>query len=229
MKTKLLSGAGLAILGVAVASLSAQTQTSTSTTTNYIETSKLIGTKVRSNDGDVGTIKDVVLDNNGCMAYTVLSTGGGGGSRTTSTTKTVAVPWSVYDTTSFSPESRILTARVDRQRIYNAPVFDYAHVREYSTNPGYISQVYSYYGVSPSAGVGVGVSTGANTTTNTATTGYNASANTAASPNANTATSPNANTAGSPATATSPASGYSTEAARNASPGTSPAANASPA
>src|SRR3954462_464460 len=125
MKTPILSGAGVAILGLAAASLSAQTQTTTSTSTNYIETSKLIGTRVRSSDGDVGTIKDVVLDNNGCMAYTVLATSGGGGggsSRTTSTTtKTVAVPWSVYDTTSFSPESRVLTARVERQRIYSAP------------------------------------------------------------------------------------------------------------
>src|SRR3954464_12266357 len=144
MKKLTLSGAVAAILGLVVSAVFAQTQTTTSTTTNYIQTSKLIGTKVRSTDGEVGTIKDVVLDNNGCMAYTVLSTGGGGGgtSRTasTTTTRTVAVPWSVYDTTSFSPESRVLSVRVDRQRIYGAPVFDYAHVREYSNNPGYISQ-----------------------------------------------------------------------------------------
>src|ERR1700750_3367817 len=104
MKTKTLTGAAVVILGLAMGSLFAQTQTtSTTTTTNYIETSKLVGTKVRSTDGDVGTIKDGVLDNNGCMAYTVLSTGGGGGGRTTTstTTKTVAVPWTVYDTTSF--------------------------------------------------------------------------------------------------------------------------------
>src|ERR1041385_8635717 len=99
MKTKLLSGVGLAILGLAVASLSAQTQTTTSTTSNYIETSKLIGTKVKVAQGEeIGTVKDVVLDNNGCMAYTVVQTGGGGGTRTASTTtKTVAVPWTVYD------------------------------------------------------------------------------------------------------------------------------------
>src|SRR5256714_9043811 len=159
MKTTILSGAVVAILGVAAASLSAQTQTTTSnTTTNYIETSKLIGTKVRSGDGDVGTIKDVVLDQNGCMAYTVLATGGGGGgkTRTTSTTtKTAAVPWTVYDTTSLSPDARVLTTRVDRERLYSAPAFDYAHIREYS-NPTYINQVYSYYGVSAPTGVGVG-------------------------------------------------------------------------
>src|SRR5690242_17648465 len=111
MKTLVLSAAAVAFLGLAIAPLPAQTQTTTSTTTNYIETSKLIGTKVRSNDGDVGTIKDVVLDQNGCMAYTVLATGGGGGKSrtTTTTTKTVAVPWTVYDTSSFSPDSRVLS------------------------------------------------------------------------------------------------------------------------
>src|SRR5689334_6995088 len=147
MKTKTVTGAAVAILGLAMGSLFGQTQTTSSTTTNYIETSKLVGTKVRSTDGDVGTIKDVVLDNNGCMAYTVLSTGGaGGGRRTTSTTtKTVAVPWTVYDTTSFNPETRVLTTRVERERIYSAPVFDYARIREYST-PAYINQVNSYYG-----------------------------------------------------------------------------------
>src|SRR4051812_306546 len=186
MKKSILSGAAVAIMGLAIGSLSAQTQsTTTSTTTNYIETSKLIGTKVRSTDGEVGTIKDGVLDNNGCMAYTVLSTGGGGGgtsrSASTTTTRTVGGPWSGYDTTSFSPESRVLSVRVDRQRIYGAPVFDYAHVREYSNNPGYISQVNSYYGVGASGGVGVGVGVG---------TGYNA--NTTSTTGTNTTTGSNA-------------------------------------
>src|SRR5947209_6991455 len=100
MKTTLLCGAALAILGVAAVPMSAQTQSTTSTTTTYIQASKLIGTKVKGSEGDeVGEIKDVVLDQNGCMAYTVLSTSGGGGGRvagSSSSVKTVAVPWSVY-------------------------------------------------------------------------------------------------------------------------------------
>jgi tetrahydromethanopterin S-methyltransferase subunit D len=51
---------------------------------------------------------------------------------------------------------------VDRERIYNAPVFDYARIDEYS-RPDYITNVYSYYGVSQGA-VGAGVS-GTSTTT----------------------------------------------------------------
>ena len=78
------------------ASIQAQTQTTTSnTTTNYVPTTKIVGMRVRGSNGEeIGTIKDVVLDRDtGCMAYTVLSTGGGGNARVTETTRTVAVPW----------------------------------------------------------------------------------------------------------------------------------------
>src|SRR3982750_4420137 len=99
MKTSLLCGAILGVLGLAIAPTDAQTQsTSTTTSTSYVEGSKIIGTTVKSSAGEsVGTIKDIVLDQStGCLAYTVLSTGGGGGSRVSSGSKMVAVPWSVY-------------------------------------------------------------------------------------------------------------------------------------
>lgn len=59
-----------------------------------MQTSKIIGTKVKTAKGEeVGVVKDVVLDrSNGCMAYTVLSAGGGG-ARVTGQGKLVAVPW----------------------------------------------------------------------------------------------------------------------------------------
>src|SRR3954467_29648 len=111
MKKSILFGAALAAVGLALVPANAQTQ-STSTTTSsssggYIQSSKIIGSKIRSSDGsEVGVIKDVVLDReSGCMAYTVLETAGdgsnvaggssGGSSRTTTTTtthKTVAMP-----------------------------------------------------------------------------------------------------------------------------------------
>src|ERR1700737_812292 len=104
MKTSLLCRAALAILGLAAAPLLAQAQTtatSSSTSSSYVQTSKMIGTKVKTAQGEeVGVVKDVVLDrSNGCMAYTLLSTGGTS-SRVTGTSKMVAVPWSVYSTTS---------------------------------------------------------------------------------------------------------------------------------
>jgi len=138
MKTLFLPGVMTAILGLAVASTSAQTQSS-STSTTYVQTSKLVGTKVKSSQGEeIGTIKDVVIDRNtGCMAYTVLSTAGG--TRVSGGGKLVAVPWAVYSPTA---EVSALTVTIDRDRIYNAPVFDYSRIDEYSeaiTFPGSIA------------------------------------------------------------------------------------------
>src|SRR5215203_2345422 len=100
MKTKSLLGVALAAAGLAISPANAQTQSTTTTQTStgeYIQSSKIIGSKIRSADGsEVGVIKDVVLDKqSGCMAYTVLETSGGGGTTSTTTTsrRTVAMPW----------------------------------------------------------------------------------------------------------------------------------------
>src|SRR6476659_6920220 len=206
----------MAILGLAVASTFAQTQSTTSSSTTYIQTSKLVGKKVKSSQGDeIGVVKDVVLDGNGCMAYTVLSTGGGGGTQVRGSGKMVAVPWAVY---SPSSDPNVLTVTVDRDRIYNAPVFDYARIEEYS-RPDYITNVYSCYGVSGGAPVGVGVSGGTSTTTSGTSTTPGATTTTGAATGANTTTG----------AAASPAAGVSAEespAGRRAHPGAAAAAGA---
>ena len=173
-------------LGFAIATTQGQTQSST--TTSYVQTSKIVGMKVKDSSGqEVGVVKDVVLDRNtGCMAYTVLSTGTG--PRVSAGAKTVAVPWTVYTTTS---DPSVMTVRVERDRVFNAPAFDYARIDEYSSS-GYINNIYSYYGVTPGVGVGVG----ANTTTGTTTTGTYG---------AQTGVAGQATTAGSPGAAASPA------------------------
>jgi sporulation protein YlmC with PRC-barrel domain len=139
MKTLCLFGVMLAVLGAVIASTSAQTENTT------VQVSKLVGTKVKSAQGEeIGVVKDVVIDrNSGCMAYTVLSAGGGG-ARAAGGGKLVAVPWPVYSPTS---DASALIVTVDRERIYTAPVFDYARIDEYSRGD-YITNVYSYYGVS---------------------------------------------------------------------------------
>src|SRR5881396_2332586 len=191
MKTLLSLGAMVAVLGLAMASTFAQTQSTTSSSTTYHQASKIVGTKVKSSQGEeIGVIKDVVLDRNtGCMAYTVLSAGGAGAG---AGGKMVAVPWAVYSPTSSVCE---LTVTVDRERIYNAPAFDYARIEEYS-RPEYITNVYRYYGVSAGA-VGAGVS-GSTTTTGTTSTGATGGAATTAG----TTASPGG--AGSPAATSSP-------------------------
>jgi sporulation protein YlmC with PRC-barrel domain len=198
MKTSTLLVATL--LGFAIANTQAQTQSSTTTT--YVQTSKIVGMKVKDSSGqEVGVVKDVVLDRNtGCMAYTVLSTGGTG-TRVSGGAKTVAVPWTVYTTTS---DPSVMVVRVERDRVYNAPAFDYARIDEYSTS-GYINNVYSYYGVAPGVGVGVGVS--GTTTTGTVGTqtgvagqvGATASPGMTASPAATAMASPTTTVATSPA------------------------------
>src|SRR5438876_4740068 len=209
MKTLLSLGAMVAVLGLAMASTFAQTQSTTSSSTTYVQTSKLVGTKVKSSQGEeIGVVKDVVLDRNtGCMAYTVLSTGGGG-ARVSRGGKMVAVPWTVYSPTS---DLSVMTVTVDRDRIYNAPVFDYARIDEYS-RPDYITNVYSYYGVSPGAAVGVGVSGSSTTTGATTTTGA--------------ATRPG--TTSSPAGASSPAVTSSPPGAKSPLPATSASSARSP-
>lgn len=216
MKTLFLSGATIATLGLAVSPISGQTQSSTTSSTTYLQTSKLVGTKVKSSQGEeIGIIKDVVLDRNtGCMAYTVISAGGTG---TRVAGKTVAVPWTVYSPTS---DLSVLTVTVDRDRIYNAPVFDYARIDEYTT-PNYINSVYSYYGVS--AGVGVSGTT-------TTTTGVAGAAGTGVSqgapPAATLSPAASAPATGSPA-ATTPPAGRGSPTPRGTA-AASPRATASP-
>jgi sporulation protein YlmC with PRC-barrel domain len=213
MKTLFAFGAMFGVLSLAVAPTIAQTQTtSTSSNTTYIETSKFIGKPVKSSQGEeIGTVKDVVLDRNtGCMAYTVLSTSGGGGGRVSAGGKMVAVPWTVYSPTS---DLNALTVTVERDRIYNAPVFDYARIEEYS-RPDYINNVYSYYGVSPGAAVGVGVSGGTSTTTTGAATTTTGAA-TGAGARAGATTSP----AGAPSPAGTPPPAATRSPMGTASPG----------
>src|SRR6478672_9609446 len=187
MKKNILFGAVWAFLGLAAAPLFAQTSSTTSTTTTgYVQSSSIIGSKIKDSRGqDVGEVKDVVLDrSSGCLAYVVLSTHGGG---TTTTTKTVAAPWSVF---SASSEPRVYMTRIEREKIYSAPVWESTRIEEYS-RPEYISQVYGYYGVTVPATFGVSASTTTGTTTTTApsttTTSTSASTNASATPAATAA------------------------------------------
>jgi hypothetical protein len=156
----------------------------------------------------------VVIDRStGCLAYTVLSTGEGGG-RAAAGGKMVAVPWAVYSPTS---DVSALIVTVDRDRIYNAPVFDYARIDEYS-RPDYITNVYSYYGVSQGA-VGVGASS---TSTTTGVSGTSTTTGAAGG------TTGRAGVAGSPGQATSPAASTPPAGTRPPAERESPAGKASP-
>ena len=148
MKMLIWYGAMVVVVGLA-ATMSGQSETpdDSSKDSSYIQTSKLVGRKVKSFDGkEIGIIKDIVIDRtSGYIAYTVVSTGGEGTGVTDGGGKIVAVPWAVYSPTS---DLSVLTVNVDRDKIYNAPAFDYTRMDEYA-RPDYIDNIYSYYGVSP--------------------------------------------------------------------------------
>ena len=220
MKTSLILGAALAILGVAAAPLISQTQTTTSSTsTGYVQTSKVIGTKVKTSQGEeVGVVKDVVLDRStGCMAYTVLSTGGVG-TRITGGGKLVAVPWSIYST-SASPDAGFLTVSVERDRIYNAPVFEYSRISDTT----YTSNIYSHFGVAAGVGVSSTTSMGATTTTGATTTGTNTNAGATLQSEGGVSPSPSVSPGASASAA--PSASVSPSASGSPNPNLTPPAN----
>src|SRR5204863_954181 len=123
---------------------------------------------------DVGVIKDFVLDRNtGCLAYVVVSTGKGGVLSTD--TKTVAAPWTVF---SVSSDPKVYVTRIEREKIYSAPVWESTRVEEYSRTD-YLNNVYGYYGI-PAPRFNAEMSVG---TTNTTATGVTSSTNTTAASN----------------------------------------------
>ncbi len=175
MKMLIWYGAMVVVVGLA-ATMSGQSETpdDSSKSSGYIQTSKLVGRKVKSFEGkEIGVIKDIVIDRtSGYIAYTVVSTGGKGTGVSDGGGKIVAVPWAVYSPTS---DLSILTVNVDRDKIYNAPAFEYARMDEYA-RPDYIDNVYSYYGVSPGPRMAVAPSNGAKAGTDvTGTAGATAS------------------------------------------------------
>jgi sporulation protein YlmC with PRC-barrel domain len=168
MKKTILLGVFLAVTSLALA----QTQ-STTTTTSYLQTSTVIGSKIKDSRGqDVGVIKDFVLDRNtGCLAYVVLSAGAGG--VLTTSTKTVAAPWTVFTASS---DPKVYITRVEREKIYGAPVWESTRIEEYSRTE-YINSVYGYYGIAAprfDAQMSVGVTNTNTSNTSTTTTGATA-------------------------------------------------------
>ena len=190
MKTLIRCGVTAIVAGVA-ATMSGQSETpdASSSSSSYIQASKLVGRKVTSSHGkEIGVLKDVVIDrSNGCMAYTVVSIGGEGTGVARGDGKIVAIPWAVYSLTS---DRSVLRVNVDRDKIYNAPPFDYARMEEYA-RPDYLNNVYSYYGVSPGPPTAVPGSSGSTAGTDvTETAGATAPPGEVASPAAAETVSP---------------------------------------
>jgi sporulation protein YlmC with PRC-barrel domain len=216
MKKSIFLGASLALMGLAITPAIAQTQsTTTSTTTSYIQSTAVVGARIKDSRGEeIGVIKDFVLDRNtGCLAYVVISTGKGG---VLTASKTVAAPWAVF---SVSADPKVYVTRIEREKIYSAPVWESTRIEEYNRTD-YLNNVYSYYGV-PAPRFNAEMSVGL---TNTTTTGTTSTTNATAAPSMTAAS-----TAGAPPTpaATAAASPLGTPE-RSAAPPSSPAGASSP-
>ena len=185
MKRLIWYGATAVLVGVAAAiSDQSEIPNGSSSGYSYVQTSKLVGRKVKSSDGtDIGVVKDVVIDRtSGCMAYTVVSTGGAGTDFTSGGGKLVAIPWAVYSPTS---DLSVLTVNVAREKISRAEPFEYTRMDEYA-RPDFVSNIYSYYGVNPGPRTPVAAGTDV-----TGTAGATASPGELASPAAGGTGSPN--------------------------------------
>ena len=185
MKTLVWYGTAAVVVGLAGAiSGQSEIRNGSSSSSSYIQTSNLVGRKVKSSDGtEIGVVKDVIIDrSNGCMAYTVVSTDGAGTDFISGGGKIVAIPWAVYSATS---DLSVLRVNVDQVKIYYAPAFEYTRMDEYA-RPDYINNIYSYYGVSPRPRAAVAAGTDV-----TGTAGATASPGEVASPAANGTGSPN--------------------------------------
>src|SRR5205823_973576 len=54
---------------------------------------------------------------------------------------------------------RTYTIRVDKQKIYSAPVWESSRIEEYS-RPEWVGNIYSYYGVQPGVGINIRTNVG---------------------------------------------------------------------
>ena len=96
---------------------------------------QLLGAAVSiEGDASVGTVDDIVLDNQGNVDYLIVGNDEG---------KLVTVPW---DATQFSAEKRTARVRIAPKRFREIPTYSVQEYPLFST-PNYREQVYQYYGL----------------------------------------------------------------------------------
>jgi sporulation protein YlmC with PRC-barrel domain len=107
--------------------------------------SKLIGADVENTQGeDLGDITDIVINRaDGSVVYAVLSAGGFLGIGD----KYFAIPMEAFKPAADDEDKLILD--IDKQRLSNAPGFDKNNWPDMA-NEEWGSQIYAYYGISPS-------------------------------------------------------------------------------
>ena len=131
------SSACVLMAALAGASLLAADDKSGSDSTQHFRAKQIIGSKVSiENNMAVGTVDDIVLDENGNVDYLIVLN---------SENTFVSVPW---DAARFNVEKRLATVHITPERFKQVPTFTVDHYPVFST-PAYRIQTYKYYGLTP--------------------------------------------------------------------------------
>jgi sporulation protein YlmC with PRC-barrel domain len=98
---------------------------------------QILGAKVMlEGNSSVGTVDDIVLDENGNVDYLIV---------VNSNDKLVTVPW---DATQFNVEKRMAVVQIPQDQFQQVPTYTAQQYPNFST-PTYRTQIYRYYGLTP--------------------------------------------------------------------------------
>jgi sporulation protein YlmC with PRC-barrel domain len=104
----------------------------------HFRAKQILGSKVTiDSDMSVGTVDDIVLDMNGNVDYLIVAN---------KDQQLVTVPW---DAAAFNLEKRIATVHITPQQYKQVPTYTVEQYPVFST-PTYRTQIYKYYGITPS-------------------------------------------------------------------------------
>jgi len=97
---------------------------------------EILGAKVQiEGERSVGTVDDIVLDDNGNVDYLIVLT---------ADKELVTVPW---DAASFQPKQRIAKVNITQEKFEKVPT--YTTEKYPAFTPDYRNQTYQYYGLTP--------------------------------------------------------------------------------
>lgn len=103
----------------------------------HFRAKQILGAKVGlEGESSVGTVDDIVLDENGNVDYLIV---------VNSKNQLVTVPW---DATRFNVEKRIAVVQIPQEQFLKVPTYTAQQYPAFAT-PAYRTQVYKYYGLTP--------------------------------------------------------------------------------
>lgn len=136
-KTLGLGHAAAVLVVFASASLFSQDTKPSTEGQPHFRAKQILGSKVTiDTDMSVGTVDDIVLDDQGNVDYLIVAN---------KDQQLVTVPW---DAAAFNIEKRIATVHITPELYKKVPTYTVKQYPVFST-PTYRTQVYKYYGLTP--------------------------------------------------------------------------------